>query len=190
MPITPAGVTGIILPNLTAATLIGTGTPQLASGVGSGVSQWTPQIIVQTIDAGSLGVGSGGPLPVVIPPPSMLGAMTAAFASFGLLGVSAPLLITGLSNGLVQAYLQGLIKTTHPGIGVGAATATFRAPPAGPVMITGFKSAGMKGQATEQLALAVGQALDTVFASLVIPVPIVGSASPTGGSGTGVGNII
>jgi len=190
MPVTVPGVVGAVLPNLIATANLGTGVPQLASGVANGVVQWTPQIVVATIDAGSLGVGSGGPVPVVIPPPAMLGAMTGGFASFGLLGIMAPLLIAGLSNGLVLAYLQALVKTTHPGIGVGSGVAKFIAPPAGPIFIAGFKAAGMKGQSTDQLALAIGQALDIVFASLLIPIPIVGSASPAGGAGAGVGNII
>lgn len=164
--------------------------PQLAAGVATGVCMWTPQVVVMTIDAGTLGAGSGGPLPVMIPPATMLGAMQAGFASFGLLGAMAAPLATGLANGLVLAYSQALVKTTHAAVGVGSGTATFRAPPAGPSMVAGFKSAGLVGQSTEQIALAVGQALDTVFASLVMPIPIVGSASPSAGSGTGVGQII
>jgi len=190
MPVTIPGVVGVLFPNLVATGNIGTGVPQLTSGVANGVVQWTPQIVVQTVDSGTLGVGSGGPMPVILPPPILLGAMTVGFASFDILGIMSPLLILGLTNGLVLAYAQALIKTTHAGVGSGTGVATFRAPPAGPIFITGFKAAGMKGQATEKLALAIGQALDVAFASLVMPVPIVGAASPVGGGGVGFGNLI
>jgi len=57
-------------------------------------------------------------------------------------------------------------------------------------MIAGLKGVGFVGISTEQLANAVGMALDITFASLIMAIPIVGSASPTGASGTGIGNIL
>lgn len=189
MPITIPGVAGPVGASITATGNIGVGAPQLAAGITTGVVLWTPQIVVMTVDAGTAGVGSGGPIPVVIPG-SIVGAMISGFAAFQLLGVQSQLLATGIANGLILAYAQGLIRTTHPGVGLGAGVATFRAPAAGPSMIAGFKSAGMLGSSLERMALAVGQALDVTFANLVIPVPIVGPTSPTGASGVGVGNII
>lgn len=190
MPVTIPGIVGAVSPNLLAVALIGTDVPKLSLGVANGTANWVSQITVQTVDAGTAGAGSGGPLPVVVPTPLLQGAMTAGFSSNGLLGIFSPLLITGLTNGLVLAFAQMLIKTTHAGVGTGSGVATFRAPPASVAMVAGFKSAGMVGDATERMANAVGLALDTTFASLVIPVPIVGSASPVGASGTGVGKII
>jgi hypothetical protein len=57
-------------------------------------------------------------------------------------------------------------------------------------MVAGFKSVGMVGLYTDRKALALGMALDTTFATLVEPVAIVGSASPTAGSGVGTGKIL
>lgn len=188
MPITPASVTGLVASNLSSTGNLGIAAPLLAAGVGNGVGTWNPQIVVMTVDAGSAGAGSGGPIPV--PLSGLVGLMTAAFAAFGIKGMAAPTIATGIANGITQAYLQGLIKTTHAGVGLGSGVATFRAPPAGPVMVGGFKSAGLNGMFAEPIALAVGSALDSAFASLVVPVPIVGSASPTGASGTGVGQIL
>lgn len=190
MPVTPGGVTGIVAPNLAATGNIGMGMPQLATGVGIGVSTWTAQIQVVTVDTGTLGVGAGGPLPVIVPPPALLGAMLAGFASFGLLGIMSPLLATGLANGIGLAYLQGLVQTIHPAVGTGAAVAKFVAPPATPTIIGGLASAGMTGPSVAQLGGAIGMALDTVFAALVMPLPIVGAPSPSGGGGAGTGKII
>lgn len=189
MPITSASVAGLVAANLASTGNAGIAVSLLAAGVGNGVSMWTPQIVVMTVDVGSAGVGSGGPIPVVVPG-SLVATMTTAFVSFQVRGVAGPQIAAGIANGLIQAFLQGIIKTTHAGVGVGSAVATFRAPPAGPSMVAGFKSAGLLGTFAEPMALAIGSALDTTFASLVIPLPIVGSASPTGASGTGVGQII
>lgn len=189
MPITSPAVSGLVAASLASVGNTGIAAPLLAAGVGNGVSTWTPQIVVMTVDVGSAGAGSGGPIPVVVPG-SLVGTMTGSFVSFGIKGIAAPQMATAIANALIQAFLQGVIKTTHAGVGVGAGVATFRAPPAGPLMVAGFKSAGLNGTFAEPLALAVGSALDTTFASLVIPVQIVGSASPTGASGTGLGQII
>lgn len=189
MPITPASVSGLVAANLASTGNLGIAAPLIAAGVGNGVGSWNPQIVVMTVDAGSAGVGSGGPIPVPLSG-SLVGLMTAAFAAFGIKGTAGPTIATGIANGLLQAYLQGLIKTTHAGVGLGSGVATFRAPPAGPILVGGFKSAGLNGTFAEPLALAVGSALDSAFASLVVPIPIVGSASPMGASGTGLGQII
>lgn len=189
MPVASASVSGLVAANLSSTGNLGIAAPLIAAGVGNGVGAWNPQIVVMTVDVGSAGAGSGGPIPVPLPG-SLVGLMTAAFAAFGVKGVAGPTIATGIANGLVQAYLQGLIKTTHAGVGLGSGVATFRAPPAGPVMVGGFKSAGLNGTFAEPIALAVGSALDSAFASLVVPVQILGSASPTAASGTGVGQIL
>ncbi len=189
MPVTIGGVSGALLPSIGAANNLGVGVPQLAAGIANGVCQWTPQIVVLTVDVGAAGVGSGGPLPVTISG-ALVATMVTNFAAFQLRGSAAVSLATGIANGLIMAYTQGLIKTTHAGVGTGSGVATFRAPVAGPTLMAGLKSAGLFGSAVDRLALAVGQALDTTFASLVIPIQIVGPSTPTSASGVGVGNII
>jgi hypothetical protein len=190
MPVAIPTIVGAIVPNLISATCIGEKTPQLATGIANGLQQWIPSLVVQTIDSGSLGVGSGGPMPLVVPQPALYGALLTGAASAGVLGFMAPVMFLGIANGLVFSFAQMLIKTTHPGIGAGTGAARFVGGSATPAMIAGFKAAGMKGQATEQIATAIGTGLDITFQALAIPVPIVGSASPAGGSGVGVGQII
>jgi len=190
MPIVLPAIVGAIVPNLIATGNIGDKTPQLATGIANGLQQWIPSIVVQTTDAGSLGVGSGGPMPLVVPQPALYGALLAGAASAGVLGIMAPLMFLGIANGLVLSFAQMLIKTTHPGVGAGTGAARFIGGSAVPAMTAGFAAAGMKGQGTVQIATAVGTGLDITFQALAIPVPIVGSASPSGGSGVGVGLII
>lgn len=189
MPITTTGVTGILLPSLLSTGFLGTDLPKLSRGVASGVVRWANLVKVSTVDAGSAGTGSGQ-IPVLVPYPLLFGNITAGFASNQLIGIFAPLFITGLTNGLVNSFLQGLVKTTHAGVGTGAGVASFRGPPAQASLSAGFRSAGMNGDATDRLARALGQALDRTFASLVIPVPIVGTASPSAATGKGSGKII
>lgn len=190
MPATPGGIAGIVQTNLASVGMLGMDVPKISLGLGIGVSSWVAQIVVQTVDVGTAGGGSGGPIPVTVPPAALLANIQTGFASSGLVGQFAPLLSTGIANGLAQAFLQALVKTTHAGVGTGSGVAKFIAPPATPVVAAGLSSAGVIGQFAIQLATAVGVGLDVTFASLVIPVPIVGSGSPTAATGTGVGQII
>lgn len=189
MPVTPAGVAGLVAPSLAAAGMVGTDAPRIAAGIGVGVSTWVASISVVTADVGTAGVGSGGPIPVVIPG-TLLGNMQTGFGSAGLAGMFSPGFSAGLASGLTQAFLQGLVKTAHAGVGSGSGVAKFVAPPATGPIAAGLTSAGIAGIFQAQLSAAVGLALDLTFATLVLPIPIVGTASPTAASGTGFGKIV
>jgi len=190
MPVTPPGIVGALVPNLLAVALVGTDVPKYASGVAAGLVRWIPSIRVTTTDAGSAGVGSNVPLPLPVPSPLLIPNLTLGMTSMGLIGPFMPVLVTGLANGLSVAFAQMLVKTTHPTVGTGSGVAKFVAPPATPFMVQGFSSVGMVGPSAAQKAGALGIGLDRTFASLVVPVAIVGSASPTGASGVGTGNIV
>lgn len=189
MPITPVS-SATLAANLAASAIVGVGVPKYTSGVISGLSRWVPLIKVQTQDAGSGGSGTNIPLPVLIPTPLLLINLTTGMSSMNLLGVMAPIFLLGLANGLTAVFLQTLIKTQHVGVGTGAGVATFKAPPAFPSIIAGFASAGMVGQAASRKAQALGIGLDRTFASLFLPVAIVGTASPTAATGRGFGSIV
>ncbi len=190
MPIALPAITGTVAGNLASVALIGTEMPKLATGVATGLSMWVPQVTVSTVDAGSAGVGTGIPIPWVIPQPLLLGLLGANIPSAGIIGLFTPSLVLGLANGLSISFLQMLISTTHPTVGVGSGVAKFVAPPAAGSMVAGFASAGLVGDAAPRLATAIGVSLDSAIASLVIPVAIVGSASPSPSTGTGTGKII
>jgi len=190
MPIALPAISGVLTTNLFATALIGTDTPRLASGVATGLVSWVPQVTVSTVDAGSAGAGTGVPVPWVVPQPILLGLLTANIPPAGFVGLFTPSLIIGLANGLALSFLQMLISTTHFSVGTGSGVASFKAPPAATSMVAGFASAGLVGDAAPRLATAIGISLDSAIASLVIPIVIVGSASPSAATGVGTGKII
>jgi len=189
MPITGPGSASVLIPNLASTGNIGTGMPQLATGIGTGLSLWTPTIRVATVDVGTAGVGVGS-LPLVVPQPALYGFLIESMAATAQLGPLGPLFQLGLANGLVAAFVQGLILTTHPSVGTGSAVARFFAPPASVPMVQGFSMVGMVGSGPVKFATAIGLALSKTFAALTLPMPIVGSASTSGSSGLGSGGII
>jgi hypothetical protein len=187
----PVLATGFIAPNLLSVGNIGMGMPKYAMGVAIGVCKYlTIQAKVVTVDAGSLGVGTSI-MPLIVPPPLLQGALYSGFGSAGILGPMAPLLITGLTNGLTTGWLAlALLQTNHPGIGLGAGVARIVAPTAIPIMLAGFAAMGMVGDGPVKMATALGIAMDITFAAFFEPVPIVGIASPAGGAGVGFGSVI
>jgi hypothetical protein len=190
MPVALPAIAGTLTSSLMAVGLLGTDVSKLATGVGTGLQSWIPTIQVITVDAGTAGAGSNVPSPLLVPQPALLGALQSMIAAAGFAGQSTPQLATGLANGLAQAFLAMLVVTQHPGVGTGTGVATFICPPAAGPMAAGFASASLLGEASPRLAAAIGNALDTVFASLVMSVVIVGPASPTASSGSGTGKIL
>jgi hypothetical protein len=192
MPLNPPSLaTGFIAPNLLAVGEIGIGVPKFALGVAIGVCQYFGIYAkVTTVDTGTLGVGTSI-IPLIVPNPLLQSSLFSGFSSMGILGPLAPLMITGLTNGLVTGWVAlALIQTNHPLIGTGAGVAKIVAPTAVPAMIAGLAAVGMVGGGSIKMATAIGMALDITFASFVQPVPIVGTATPTGGAGVGFGSVI
>lgn len=190
MPATVPGIMSVLIPNLVSTGMIGTDGPKYARGVAVGLSIWVSLVKVTTIDAGSAGSGTNVPLPILIPSPVLYANLLQGRASHDLVGIFMPTFMLGLANGLSTSFLQMLVKTTHVGVGTGSGVAKFSAPPAFTSIIQGFSAAGMSGPAVSKKAAALGQALDTTIASLVLPVVVVGSASPVAATGTGFGGII
>ena len=189
MALTPPTLAGTLIPNLAATGHLGVSMPQFALGVANGVLQWFQVLVVATADTGQLGAGAGV-VPLIVPQPVLLAAMSSTFPASGITGIMAPLTILGLSNGLSLGFAQGQVLTTHPMIGVGTGVCTFKGPPAVPSRLAGFASAGLVGTGMVQIATALGVALTTVFSSLVLPTPIAGAGSPASGAGTGTGKIL
>lgn len=188
MPLTQPGIIAAVVPNLVATLHLGTGVPKLAAGIANGIMAWAPKVRATTVDTGTLGLGRGTAL-LVVPPTVLVPALTAGFASQGILGVFSPLTITGLSNGLSLAFAQGQILTKHPSVGTGAGIVKLAPPPATPDMISGFASVSMSGDGSRKIATAIGIALTTVFSALVLPTVIAGAGSTTAGGGVGFGGI-
>ncbi len=193
MPLNPPALaSGFITPNLVSTGNIGTGTPKLALGIAIGVCQFlTGMAKVTTVDAGTLGAGTGI-IPLIVPTPLVLTSLTTGFASSGILGVLAPKLIVGLATGLTSGWLAlALLQTVHPTVGVGTGVARIVGPSAVPALIGGFAAVGMVGDGPTRIARAIATGLDITFASFVqLGLPIVGSPSPVGSAGVGIGTVI
>lgn len=190
MPITVANATPAIVGGLAGSSMTGTQVPNFAQGVASGLSMWVALIQVFTLDVGTMGVGKNVPLPVIVPSPVLYANLVTGFSAQALIGSSSPMLCLGLANGLSSALAQGLVNTVHPTVGVGTGTAKFLAPSASPLMTLALSQAGMLGSANVRIASAIGMALDMTFASLVLPIAIVGASSIYPGVGSGTGKIL
>lgn len=190
MPLTSAGVSATIAANLAAVGMTGSEVSRYATAIAVGVSNWASTIQVVTTDIGTTGVGKNVPTPVVVASPVILSNLTIGFSSQGLGGSSVPQLCLGLSNGLSLAFAQGFVTTTHPTVGVGSGVAKFVYTTSVPFLVEGFAQIGMSGTSSVNMATAIGIALDTTFASLVLPVVIVGPSSIYAGVGVGTGNIV
>lgn len=190
MPLSPAQAVSTLVPALAGVTIIGTGVPTLAQGIGIGLSAWTPTITIVTADVGSVGQGKGTPTPILLLPPILVGNLTAGFSAYGILGLMAPAFIQGLASGLAQLYLQSFTNTVHASVGSGAGTAAFIPPPAAPPMISGFASVGMTGEGGIKTASAIARGIENTFRTLILPQPIVGAAGPAPSAGVGTGFIV
>lgn len=191
MPLNPGALTPIITVQLFAAGNIGSGAPKLAAGLANGVCGYFGlSAKAVTIDNGTLGVGtSTGPLN--IPPPAMLTALLIGYAAQGLLGPMAPLNALGVANGLSIGLLSlSLAIIQHPGIGSGACIMRIVGSSAIPAFIAGYAAAGMVSPGSVKHATAVGIGFDTLFQSFIMPLPIVGPPTPSGGAGVGFGVIV
>lgn len=189
MPLVAPVLSATITAGILSGGLIGPAVPKLGSGIGLGIALWVQQLKVITVDAGAAGAGKGL-APLIIPQPLIMANLLAAYAVNGQLGVMAPLEASGIANGLFTGFAQGLISTTHPSVGVGAAVARIMGPPAFSSLMQGFSSAGITGSSASKKANAISMALAIVTQTLVLPVAIVGAAGSSPSSGSGFGSII
>jgi len=192
MPLAPPALaSGFLAPNLASVAHIGPGMPKFANAVALGTTFYlTGAAKVSTTAAGTLGVGATV-VPLIIPPPLIQVGLTTGFQAMGMLGPMAPLTIQGLTQGLAQGLAAlALIVATHPNVGIGAGIARITGPSAVPSMILGFKSAGMKGQGSDNAAKAIGIGFDTIFAAYILPIPVVGTPNIVPGAGPGFGTVV
>lgn len=188
MPLTTPALTTTIASALLGSGMLGPAMPKLASGLSQGLTLWVKALKVTTVDAGAVGTGKGL-FPFLIPQPLLMGALLVAYAANGQLGLMAPLEAVGLANGITVGLAQGLLNTTHPSVGAGAAIARISGPPAFSSIMQGFASAGITGQGASTKANAISSALSVVLQTLVLPIVIVGGSGPSPASGTGQGSI-
>lgn len=189
MPLVAPTLSATITAGIFSGGLIGPAVPKLGSGIGQGVALWVQQLKVTTIDSGAAGAGKGfGPL--IVPQPLILSSLLVAYTANGQLGVMAPLEALGIANGLFLGFGQGMVSTTHPSVGAGAAVGRISGPPAFSSLMQGFSSAGITGSGASKKANAISMALTMVIQTLVLPIAIVGAAGPSPSAGSGFGSLI
>jgi hypothetical protein len=169
--------------------MIGVGTPKLAAGIVAGTLLWASSRKVSTVDTGTAGAGVGF-LPLLVPPPALYVGFLAEASAEDFLGVFTPLFLQGLSVGLSSFLATALIRTSHPGVGVGVGVATVGGPPSRAAYLAGLSSQGVTGPSAQKLASVLGNTMDKILPAIPYPVPIVGPPSPTATVGTGVGSLL
>lgn len=193
MPLDPVSLTAVVRSALLGVGMIGTGSNQLTVGLANALSNYSKTaMIVNTIDVGTLGVGKGVGVGVLLAQPALFAALSSFFPSSAISGVSALQLATGISIGYSSAFATAIINTVHPSVGVGSGKLQISPNTAAAIGIftTAFLSAGMTGNAVPQLASAVARALDSVLPTAIGIVAIAGSPSVVGSSGSGTGKLI
>lgn len=190
MPISVRGQTIVLVPSVVSVGMIGTDVPRLCRGLANGYTTYLRKIVVKTTDAGTAGAGKGAPIPVLIPPPVWIFNLLRGFSQNDLLGIYAPIFITGLSNGLSLATAQAVTNTSHPSVGVGAGVPSIRPPPAFSDIKLGFTKAGMEGPNLVKFSRAIAYGIETSLRTFIVPIPIAGPPSPSGASGRGTGKLI
>lgn len=183
MAVSLPGITGVVAASLLSTGLKGERTPELGMKVASGLVLWVSSIEVKTTDRGFRGEGNGSQA-LAVPQFTLFQNLLEAASAQGMKGSYMPPLMLGFANGLAEAFARMLVRTRHPTVGRGSASAKFSAPPAGDPLSVGFGTEAPVG-----IAAVIGAGLDKTFASLVVPISIVGSASFASASGTGAGKI-
>jgi len=191
MPIDPGTTTPIFNGMLVANGLIGPGTTQLAAGLAAGLFQYaSTAITVSSIDVGTLGVGVGSGIGVLLLPSVVLGALSPMMSGNGVLGPLAPSMANAIANGVAASLALAAISTNNPGVGIGAGKLQLLPTGAGgTTFAAAFKAAGMGGSMVSALGHAVGMALDAVISTALGVVAIVGPPNVLPGAGVGFGAI-
>ncbi len=194
MATTPASVTGLLQASFAGAGVQGQYAPQLALAIGQGFASYvTSSPIVQTADVGTLGAGAGVGFGLIVAPPALQGALSAALSANGMNGVFKEPVALAIALALCQALATAQTLTVHPGTGIGTGTVVAVVPvPTSSVslMQASFAGASLLGTSAAGFALAVAQAVDQVLPTAKGQVVISGPTSPYPGGGSGFGRIL
>lgn len=189
MPLTSVGLASKVSPALLSCGFTGVNVPQLSLGISTGVCTWLSSSAVSIAGVGTFGVG-GVSTPLVVPSVLLTPNFVNGFAGSAIVGTWAATLATALGVGLSQGFAQGLITAVFPSVGTGTGVAHLVYPPPDSFLTAGLASAGITGLWAPVFAHGVSVGLSATFASLFVPVAIVGPSSPTASSGVTTGKIV
>jgi hypothetical protein len=192
MPIDPGTTTPIFTAALIANAQIGPSVGQLATGLALGLFQYAQAgVTVNSIDAGTLGVGTGIGPSILLPEPLLLAALTASFAGHGIIGPMMPLQANAIALGISSSLALAIVQTLNPLVGLGAGKLQLTPTGAGSAIFpAAFIQAGMAGPQSANMGTAIALALDAVIASAISIIAIVGPPNIVPGAGLGIGKIV
>ncbi len=192
MPIDPGTTTPIFTACLLSNGQIGPGIGQLAAGLALGLFQYAQAgISVNSIDAGTLGVGTGIGPSIILSQPLLLQSLLASFTGHGIIGPMMPAQANAVATGMSASFALALVQTLNPLVGVGAGKLQLTPNGTGSVVFAAaFLQSGLGGPQSSKLATAVGLALDAVIATAIGVIAIVGPPNIVPGAGIGIGKII
>lgn len=188
MPVDPVATTPIFNAILLAHGDLGPSRSQLAAGLAQGLYQYIQTAVTATsIDVGSLGAGVGSGVGITLAVPALVTAMVASFNGQGIVGpMSAPNAVA-VANSMSMSLAAAVLVGFHPSVGAGAGKLQLVPKgTGGPIFVAAFKAAGMKGQSSEKLAVAVAFGLDATIALATGVIAIAGPPSPSPGGGVGI----
>jgi len=193
MPLDPISVGGIVRTALLSAGLVGKSSGQLSLGLSNALCMYGKTgMAVSTIDVGTLGVGKGIGVGVLLAQPVLAATLASSLSAGGIIGLSAVQLVSGISTGYSMALAAALINTAHPSVGVG--TGKLQIMPNTVVAIsifnTAFKAAGLVGPSSIPLATAIAKGLDMALPSAIGFVAIAGSPNIIPSAGIGSGKLL
>ena len=192
MSLDPSSISVIMKANLASNTIIGISSSQLALGIANGLSLYAISgMNAISVDVGTLGAGTGIGFGIILPTPVLLTSMFSAFSGFGIVGVSASLIVNAISIGFTQSFALASINTVNPIVGIGSGVITITPNPeiSSVSFVSGFISAGIVGVSSAQLATAISVGLDAALPSAKGVVAIVGSPSTIPSAGGGFGKV-
>lgn len=192
MPLVPPAMAALLAGNMGAGGIFGVSRLQLATAVSNGFCQYAiSSVVVNTVDVGSAGSGTGVGSGMILAPPALVGSLTAAFEGAQIRGPLRQSLVVAIANAVSDTLKLALINTVNAGVGAGTGKATLTPNPATsvPLMIASFFGLALVGVSSPVLASAIAQGIDQALPSATGAVVIAGAAGPSPGTGTGVGKL-
>lgn len=187
MPLGPS-TTPIFQASFAANGLVGTGITQLSSACSDGLQLYMSGAGCTTIsiDAGTLGAGTGIGIGIILSQPLLSATMTSFFLSLLIGGTYGPSTADAISTGIRNSLLIATINTVNAGVGIGTGKVQCIPNGTGGAVFSGaLLAAGLSGSMTPSLGQAIGGALDASIASAFGFVVIAGPPSPLPGGGVG-----
>jgi len=171
--------------------MTGTGMSQLAIGCANGLQLYMAGgCTVISIDVGTLGVGSGFGIGMILPGPLLAGIMSSLFVASLIAGPFSPITAEAISFGISSSLLTANINTINAGVGVGVGKVQCIPNGTGGTLFTAaLVSSGMTGSSIPSLGQAIGGALDSAISSAQGVVAIIGPPSILPGGGIGFATV-